>query len=340
MGVKSDFGGPEPWWVDMLSCPHCHVVLESTVHGSPGERSLTCGNCRSTFTGILDSFDFTTHSSERDLERRYYEHVYSSRSCPRRKEFDPQYWSRRWADAHWPEFRLILDRLGDLSGKVVLCLGNGDSLKELYFLSLGARVIFSDLSMSGILSVRSKYDLGVLSGRAAFHAVDAYRIPFRDHSIDVVYGYEFVHHLADLDTFFHEVHRVLRPGGLCLFFDSGYSSIWQGAKRTFLWPLRQLSRSLYRRSPEDLRASDVGGYSESFLGDLASKHGFSASSFDRVMFFQYLGKRVIGTLFGWRLPPACYRIPSAIGRYMDRLLTDRLHFLQRNRIGLVFVFRE
>lgn len=325
---------------DILCCPRCYGPLELVVNELPNKQSLRCSNCNDEFPGVADSFDLTITEREREPERYHYQLAYLSPSASHTTDFDPEHRSRRWADPHWPEGYLILNRLGDLNGKVVLCLGNGASTKELHFLTLGAMLICSDLSMSGVLAAKSRYDLGALACRAAFHAMDAYRIPLRNHSIDVVYGYEFVHHLSDLDAFFHEVHRVLKPGGLCIFFDNAYSPIWQGAKRTFLWPLMRLSHLLYRRSPEDIRASYAGGYKECFLQDLGARHGLSQGFFDRVMFFQYLGKRGVSKLFGSKLPPVCCRIPGTIGRFMDRLLTDRLYFLRRSRIGLVWGFRS
>ena len=327
-------------WTDILCCPSCYGPLELVVNGLPNKQSLRCSHCKAEFPGVADSFDLTITEREKELECHHYEQAYLSRSASLYTDFDPEHRSRRWGDPHWPECRLILNRLGDLNGKVVLCLGNGASTKELHFLTLGARLICSDLSMSGVLAAKSRYNLGALACRAAFYAIDAYRIPLRDHSIDVVYGYEFVHHLPDLDAFIDEVHQVLRPGGLCIFFDSGYSPIWQGAKRTFLWPLMRLSHLLYERSPEDIRATYAGGYKECFLQDLGARHSLSKGFFDRVMFFQYLGKRGVSKLFGLKLPPVCYRMPGAIGRDIDKLLTNRLDFLRRNRIGMVWGFRR
>jgi len=326
-------------WNDILCCPRCHGVLELVANGSD-RQSLRCCDCKTSFPGVAGSFDLTIPKGERELERQHYDRMYLLRSASFCCDFDSEYLSRRWEDAHWPECRVILGRVGDLNGKTVLCLGNGASTKELHFLTLGARLVCSDLSMSGVLAAKSKYNLGTSACRAAFHAIDAYNIPLKDRSVDVVYGYEFVHHLSDLHAFFDEVRRVLKPGGLCIFFDCAYSPIWQGGKRTFLWPLMKLSHMLHTRSPEDIRATYAGGYEECFLQDLAARHGFDKGFFDRVMFFQYLCKNSVGSLFGWKLPPVCYRIPSAIGRFMDRLLTDRFDFLRRSRIGLVWGFRS
>jgi len=327
-------------WTDILCCPKCHEILELIAGEFPNRPALQCSNCKAEFPGVDDSFDLIITGEKREKERHYYQQEYLSRSASSPKDFDPEYWSHRWEEPHCPELGLILDRIGDLNEKVVLCLGNGASAKELHFLTLGARLICSDLSMSGVLAAKSRYNLGTLACHAAFHAMDACRIPIRDHCVDVVYGFEFVHHLPDLDAFMHEVHRVLKPGGLCVFFDSAYSPIWQALKITFLWPLMRLSHLLHRRSPEDIRATYAGGYKEDFLQELAVRHSFSESFFDPLMFFQYLCRRGVGTLIGWKLPKVCYRISGAIGRHMDRLLTDRFDFLRRNRIGLVWGFRN
>lgn len=328
-------------WSDVLCCPRCHESLEFVLDNLPNEQHLRCGTCKTKFPGFAGSFDLTfIDEVKRKQERQHYQQKYLSRSDSISLHFDSELWAHRWNDLHWPEGRLILKLLQDLKGKVVLCLGNGKSLKELYFLTLGANLICSDLSLSGVLAAKSKYNLGELAGRVAFHAIDACRIAAKDCSIDVVYGYEFVHHLSDLDGFLREVHRVLKPGGLCIFFDSAYSPIWQTAKKTVLWPLMRLSHLLHKRSPEDVRATSAGGYKESFLQDLATKHGFHEAFFDRVMFFQYLFINGIGSLLGWNLPPVCYRLPGTIGRSMDRLLTDHFDFLRRNKIGLVWGFRS
>lgn len=327
-------------WTDILSCPRCHGELALCADELPSGRSLKCVQCSAKYPGVAGSFDFTIVEGERELERKHYQEKYLRRTDSGVEDFDPKYWANRWMDPHWPEGRLILRQLGDMEGKVVLCLGNGNSLKELHFLTLGARLICSDLSMSGILSTRYRYNLSELATRGAFHAMDACRLAAKDNSVDVIYGYEFVHHLPDLDVFLREVHRVLTPDGFCVFFDGGYSAIWQKAKTTFLWPLMRLSHLLYRRSPEDIRATYAGGYRESVLKDLAAKHGFRETFFERTMFFQYLFANGVAGLFGSRLPRLCYRVPGAIGRVMDYLLTDRWESLRRNRIGLVWGFRS
>ncbi len=47
--------------------------------------------------------------------------------------------------------------------------------------------------------------------------VDAERLPFADHSFDLVLGHAVLHHIPDLDRAFAEFQRVLAPGGTVLF---------------------------------------------------------------------------------------------------------------------------
>lgn len=327
-------------WMDVFCCPLCHGDLSVLGTAGANDTSLQCMQCNVAYPGIAGSFDFAVARGERVQEQQFYQKAYRSRLSDFNTEFDPTLLARRWEDPYSPEGKLILKRMGDLDDRLVLCLGNGASTKELHFLSLGAKVIISDLSMSGVLAARSEYSLGTRADRAAFHAMDAYHIPLKDASVDVVYGYEFVHHLADLHTFFREVSRVLKPGGLCVFFDNAYSPIYQSAKRTLLWPLMRLSHFLYKRSPEDIRATYAGGYRETSLMGIATQHGFSDAFFDRLMFFQYLAQRGVGCLFGWDLPKGLYRSASATGRWLDRFLTDHSALLQKSRITMVWGFHR
>lgn len=174
---------------------------------------------------------------------------------------------------------------------MILCLGNGESRKELYFLHLGAYLICSDLSFAGVLKAKAKSNLDDSKGRVAFHAMDACTVPLPDSSVDIVYGFAFAHYLPDLTPLLREVKRVLERGGRCVFFDSPYSPLWQTAKRTVLWPVMKVAHWLHPASPEDLRATYAGGYREEEIRNLGSAMGFGCTHFEPLSFFQYLLRR-------------------------------------------------
>jgi hypothetical protein len=66
--------------------------------------------------------------------------------------------------------------------------------------------------------------------------------------------------------------------------------------------------------------------------------GFGRMHFERIGFFQYLLTRGIGVFVGWNGPQWVYKAPGKFGRVLDALLTERVGFLARNRIQLVWGF--
>lgn len=329
---------------EILVCPSCKQPLVLPTGSWPLHSELTvlsCMRCQRHYRSVDGAIDFVAQGSMNKRERDHYQAQYNMTTpvgcCSALKQSD---WHRRWHDPHWPECEVILRHLGNLAGKLILCVGNGASVKELFFLLLGARVIHSDLSLSGPISAKRQYDLTLFVEDVRFHAIDAYAMPFRDESLDVVYGFEFVHHLSDLPRFLNEAHRVLKPGGQCLFFDTAYSFLWQSLKTTAFWPLMKASHLLHGISPEDLRATYAGGYREADLSELVARQGFCDPFFERTTFFQYLLTRGVGAFVGWRMPHWVYKGPGLIGRCLDIALTRRVKWLSRNRIEMVWGFAK
>jgi SAM-dependent methyltransferase len=128
-------------------------------------------------------------------------------------------------------------------------LGNGASYRELYFLLLGAYVVFTDLSIVAAREAHSTFRQSELwkeyHDQIEFHAVDAMHLPFRNETFDVIYGVKFVGFVPDLARFFFEVHRCLKLGGRCRFSDDAFAPAWEATKAT----LKKVSHPLYRRNP-------------------------------------------------------------------------------------------
>ena len=72
-----------------------------------------------------------------------------------------------------------------------------------------------DLSKEAISFCRQEHDYN----NATFLKGDAENLPFADASFDVVFNLESSHSYPNLDTFYSEVARVLRSGGLFLYSD-------------------------------------------------------------------------------------------------------------------------
>ena len=108
--------------------------------------------------------------------------------------------------------RLVGDRVRD---GVLLDLGAGTGIASFAFARAGARLVHA-----------LEPDPSQVVGRGAIERLRLERvdvlegvgegIPLADHSVDVVYSRQVLHHVADLPALAREVRRVLRPGGVYL----------------------------------------------------------------------------------------------------------------------------
>jgi SAM-dependent methyltransferase len=100
--------------------------------------------------------------------------------------------------------------LGDVTGKQVLEVGAGSGDCAAWLRAAGARAVATDLSI-GMLRTAPRPAPSLIQ-------CDARRLPFGDHSFDVVFSaYGAVPFVADPRLIFSDVARVLRPGGRWVF---------------------------------------------------------------------------------------------------------------------------
>jgi ubiquinone/menaquinone biosynthesis C-methylase UbiE len=120
-------------------------------------------------------------------------------------------------NAQWAEQKHNEAIRAAVAGRVVLDYGCGDGESSRALLSEGAGHVYGlDLSPTAVELARAK---GLTN--ATFQAGDAHKLPWPDHSFDVVVGRAILHHL-DLPTATRELVRVLRPGGELFFMEPLY----------------------------------------------------------------------------------------------------------------------
>lgn len=160
---------------------------------------IRCTNCKNIYGVYRGCIDFTEFKNK-NYEKDYYNEVYSLNNdyYPYEDQIVEKS-DRVWFDNCFPSGRDIIAKMGNLQNKTILCLGNGLSLKELYFAKMGADLWVTDLSINSMIKLKS-----IISNLDDFnihnvhlHAVDAFSIPFDNSSFDIVYGFAFVHHLKD-----------------------------------------------------------------------------------------------------------------------------------------------
>jgi ubiquinone/menaquinone biosynthesis C-methylase UbiE len=91
-----------------------------------------------------------------------------------------------------------------------------------------------DLAM---IRLADKYLKPEQRARVSLYVGDAHTLPYRDASLDVVFGFGVLHHLPDWRAGMKEIARVLRPGGI-FFLEEFYPPLYQNflARRLFLHP--------------------------------------------------------------------------------------------------------
>jgi SAM-dependent methyltransferase len=314
--------------LDIFICPTCGQDLTL----AKGDHAC-CPSCRRVFRARDGVIDFVSGSDARG-ERAHYDEYYGVRAGQCVAPRDVATLAGTWTgpDAPW-EMQRVWARLGDIAGKTILLLGNGESHAELYMLTGQPRaLIYSDLSPLGLADLSPWF---ADEQNVFFAAIDALDLPLRNDSVDIVYGFAFVHHLPDLDRFFGEVARVLHPGGRAVFMDNAYSPLWQHIKLFWLRPLMWLSHHREPRSPEDIRDTMTGGLREDALAERIRAVG-GEPWFERVAFLYWYWKRASVSLF----PTFFGFIPrhDLISRALKRvdLRLGRFRCVQRNMIRLVW----
>lgn len=287
------------------------------------------------FRPVHGVYDFTSRTSLKE-EQSFYNERYSAKTLP---QLTRAACEAQWSVSRFRENRVLLESLGNLNGKTILLLGNGTSCKEFHFLTMGARLVYTDISPSAVHVMREAFHTSEFAAEGLdkidFHAVDASHLPYPDHFFDIIYGYAFVHHLSNLDAFFFEINRCLKKGGVCRFLDDAYSPLWEFLKKGPLAPLRQYSHQKTGISPEDLRASERGGFKQEELEEIQLKFGFHSLFSARTSFFQYMLTRFSAKFMG---DGVVLKILLPIARMFDYLFIEKGGCLRKHAVRLIWGF--
>lgn len=84
-------------------------------------------------------------------------------------------------------------------------------------------IILSDLSQGMLNDVRKR--LLNVHGKFNYEIIDVQSIPYPDESFDIVIARHMLYHVPDLNKAFHEIKRVLKPGGTFYASTNGEKSM-------------------------------------------------------------------------------------------------------------------
>ncbi len=130
---------------------------------------------------------------------------------------------------HWGQeiVRAYLEPAGDLEGKTILDVGCGLGGKTAAYAEGGARlVVGTDISMKNVAASRAWAQSHAPAVSRAFFAGDAAHLPVADAFFDTVVANDAMEHFSRPEQAFHEMVRVVRPGGaIWVFFTPHFSPL-------------------------------------------------------------------------------------------------------------------
>ncbi|UCG86405.1 MAG: class I SAM-dependent methyltransferase [Gemmatimonadota bacterium] len=100
------------------------------------------------------------------------------------------------------------------AGQRLLDLGCGVGNDLSRFAKGGAQVVGVDLAAHSIELAKANFEQRGLT--AEFFVMNGEKLEFEDNSFDVVYCHTVLHFTPDPAAMVHEIHRVLKPGGLAI----------------------------------------------------------------------------------------------------------------------------
>jgi malonyl-CoA O-methyltransferase len=127
----------------------------------------------------------------------------------------------------------VRELVGDVRGRSVLDLGCGTGRHSLWLAARGAGVTAVDFSEGMLAEARRKPGADAVR----FLAHDLHEpLPFADATFDRVVSGLVLEHLHDLDRFFREAHRVLKPGGVAVVSGMHPAMMLRGTQAQFTDP--------------------------------------------------------------------------------------------------------
>jgi ubiquinone/menaquinone biosynthesis C-methylase UbiE len=190
----------------------------------------------------------------------------------------------RWADVYdhdknpLPalEEPLVREALGDVRGRAVLDLGCGTGRHSAWLAAAGASVTALDFSPGMLRKARRKPEAG--SVRFVVHDLHN-PLPLASASFDALVSGLVVEHLRQLEAFFAEARRVLRPGARAVVSNLHPAMYLRGVQARFTDPGsgEVVAVGSFPHSLGDLVMAAVrAGFSLDGIGEYAPDAAFAA----------------------------------------------------------------
>lgn len=166
--------------------------------------------------------------------------------------------------------------LGNLQGKKVVEVGCGDGWITTCLASAGAKIFAFDISLNGCKLTREKLKAHGLS-QDLIAVMDAHTMAFKESSVDAVFIAGVLHHL-DIGRISGEIHRILKNGGILVFYEPlKYGKLMWAIRKVWL-KINGLKEYVWTHDEEPLSNSDILIFENLFRKSYVRRFNFIAKT--------------------------------------------------------------
>jgi len=225
------------------------------------------------------------------------------------------------------ESRRIVD-LGGAYGRLLSVYG--EAFKE---------IILADYSTRELLEGKKNIDRSAFAQKVSYMALNAYRLPLRDNTVDALLSVRVMHHLKDLPVFFQELERVLVPGGVAIIEFANKNHLLSLVRRWLKLDFAYAKEPIYRvqhqqQSSQGMKEGQVAimyNFSPMFVNKTATAVGLTVNgmfgcSFLRIPILKKLfptslllfKEKVLQKFFGkWLITPSVFAVFQKPGKFVQ-----------------------
>ena len=214
------------------------------------------------------------HSEQEHFDRFYTERRASGDRAALLEAFKQRALHPRARPLDYWEYAFHL--LGDVRGKTVLDLGCGGGWISRMLAAKGAQVVAFDVSLEGCRLTRDRLD-GDGAPCYLVSMQDAHAMSLPSDRLDAVVVTGVLHHVS-IRSVAAEIHRVLKPNGILVFYEPLRYGPWMWAlRKLWLW-LRGMKEDSKSEHEEALQDDDLAIFGDVFGDSLIRKFNFFAKT--------------------------------------------------------------
>lgn len=233
--------------------------------------------------------------------------------------------------------RLLRKYLPDLDRRTIMDLGGAYGRLTPYYAPQAKQIILADYSTHELLDGKENLHGREYINKVSFLALNAYKMPIKDSSLDALLSVRVMHHFKTPELFFQEVSRVLVPGGIAVLEFANKNHVVAVVKALFSFRLSEFLREpkievSHKSDSQGIQAGQVSimyNFSWKYICTLAESAGLRvktlvACSFLRVPFLKkivpiavlLLFEDIAQRLLAWtRLTPSLFIVLEKPGAF-------------------------